>query len=362
MQIQPASFAFTLLLGFFAAVPYSGIDINLPALAATGATFGVSPSEVGLTMSAFMLSLAVAPLIYRPVSDRFGRKPVVVFDVALFVVASLACAVAQSLPMLLACRFVQGVGAASTAMTFAIIRDLFDETTARAKIANVVVAIDVVTVIAPTAGAALITVGGWRSIYAIQAGVGALLLLAVLLGFTESTRIDPANRLAPAVVIRNYARVLTHPVSFAYVLVGAAGGAVVFAYVTGSSLFFLGVVGLRPDQYGLIFSACSAAVMSGALLDGRLGISAARVLTLGLTILAACFGHAARDDSGGLGAAGDRRRALDGGSARLRHDHAQHHERNDAAVAGYRGRRRHPSWEHSDDGRRGVERAGRSVI
>jgi MFS transporter, DHA1 family, multidrug resistance protein len=290
MQIQPASFAFTALLGFLAAVPYSGIDINLPALAATGATLGVSPSEVGLTMSAFMLSLAAAPLIYGPVSDRFGRKPVVEFGVALFVAASLACAVAETLPLLLVCRFIQGIGAASTAMTFAIIRDLFNEKTARAKIASVVVAINVVTVIAPTAGAALLTIGGWRSIYGIQAGIGALLLLAVMLGFTESARIDPSNRLAPEAVIRSYVRVLTHPVSFAYVLVGAAGGATVFAYVTGSSLFFIGVVGLRPDQYGLIFSACSAAVMSGALLDGRLGrrgMSAAGVLTIGLTVLAA---------------------------------------------------------------------------
>ena len=270
MQIQPSSFAFTLLLGFLAAVPYSGIDINLPALAATGATLGVSPSEVGLTMSAFMLSLAVAPLIYGPVSDRFGRKPVVAFGVA-FVFASLACALAQSLPALLICRIVQGVGAASTAITFAIIRDLFNEATARAKIASAVVAINVVTVIAPTAGAALLTIGGWRSIYTIQAGIGALLLLAVLLGFAESARIDPANRLAPEAVIRSYGRVLRHPISLAYIVVGAAGGATVFAYVTGSSLFFIGVVGLRLDQYGLIFSACSAAVMSGALLEGRLG-------------------------------------------------------------------------------------------
>jgi DHA1 family bicyclomycin/chloramphenicol resistance-like MFS transporter len=190
----------------------------------------------------------------------------------------------------LICRFVQGVGAASTAMTFAIIRDLFGETTARTKIANVVIAINVVTVIAPTAGAALLTIGGWRLIYAIQAGIGALLLLAMLLGFAESARVDPANRLAPAAVIRSYVRVLTHPLSFAYILVGAAGGATVFAYVTGSSLFFIGVLGLRPDQYGLIFSACSAAVMSGALLDSRLGrcdISTALVLTIGLTLSAA---------------------------------------------------------------------------
>jgi MFS transporter, DHA1 family, multidrug resistance protein len=290
MHIRPSSFAFMLMLGFLAAVPYSGIDINLPALAATGATLGVSPSEVGLTMSAFMLSLAVAPLVYGPFSDRFGRKPVIAFGVTLFVVASLACAAAQSLPALLISRFLQGIGAASTGMTFAIIRDLFNETTARAKIANVVVAINVVTVIAPTAGAALLTIGGWRSIYAIQAGVGAVLLLAVMLGFAESAKLDPGKRLAPEIVIRSYVRVLTNPVSLAYILVGAAGGASVFAYVTGSSLFFIGVVGLQPDQYGLIFSACSAAVMGGALLDGRLGrlgVSSASVLTIGLTLSAA---------------------------------------------------------------------------
>jgi MFS transporter, DHA1 family, multidrug resistance protein len=290
MQIRPTSFGFTLLLGLLAAVPYSGIDINLPALAATGAMLGVSLSEVGLTMSVFTLSLAVAPLIYGPVSDRFGRKPVVVFGVALFVVASLACSIAQSLPELLLCRFVQGVGAASTAITFAIIRDLFGEMSARAKIANVLVIINVMTVIAPTAGAVLLTIGGWRSIYAIQAGIGVFLLLAVLSEFAETAKIDLANRLAPTVVIRSYLRVLTHPLSFAYILVGAASGAVVFAYVTGSSLFFIGVVGLGPDQYGLIFSACSAAVMSGALLDSRLGrrgISTALVLTIGLTLSAA---------------------------------------------------------------------------
>jgi MFS transporter, DHA1 family, multidrug resistance protein len=191
------------------------------------------------------------------------------------------------LPVLLICRFVQGIGAASTAISFAIIRDLFSEAIARAKIANVVVAINVVTVIAPTAGAALLMIGSWRLIYATQAGIGALLLLAVLLGFAESARMDPANRLAPAAVIRSYVRVVRHPLSLAYILVGAGAGATVFGYVTGSSLFFIDAVGLRPDQYGLIFSACSAAVMSGALLDGRLGrrgISASLVLTIGLTL------------------------------------------------------------------------------
>jgi len=124
-------------------------------------------------------------------------------------------------------------------------------------------------------------------IYAVQAGIGSILLLAVLFGLSESARIDPTRRSSPAIV-SGYLRVLTHPVSFGFVLVGAAAGATVFAYVTGASLFFIGVVGLRPDQYGLIFSACSAAIMCGASLDGRLsrrGIASGDVLATGLKLM-----------------------------------------------------------------------------
>jgi MFS transporter, DHA1 family, multidrug resistance protein len=291
MPLRPSSFAFTALLGLLASVPFSSIDMSLPAVTATGAALGALPGEVGLTMSVFMLSLAAAPLVYGPLSDRYGRKPVAVSGVALFVVGSVACALAPSLPALLIWRLFQGAGAAaSSTLAMAIVRDLFQGQAARAKIANVVIAINVATVVAPTAGAALLAWGGWRSIYATQAAIGTVLLLALLAGFAESAKIDPANRLIPSVIARGYRRVLTQPICFGYILVGAAAGGTVFAYVTGSSLFFIDVVGLKPNQYGLIFSACSAAVMSGAFLDGRLGasgISPAHVLMTGLSLSAA---------------------------------------------------------------------------
>jgi MFS transporter, DHA1 family, multidrug resistance protein len=289
MRIRSTSFAFTLLLGFLAAVPYSGIDINLPALSATGTTLNASAADVGLTMSAFVFSLAVMPLMYGPASDRFGRKPIMLLGTLLFVMGSVACALAPSLPSLLVCRIVQGIGAAAMGTIFAIIRDLFDGNAARTKIANVMVAVNVATMIAPTAGATLLTLGSWRFIYAIQAGIGLILLLAVLFGFSESARIDPTLRPISATV-SSYRRVLTHPISFGYVLVGAAAGATVFAYVAGASLFFIGVIGLRPAQYGLIFSACSAAIMSGAFLDGclsRRGIASGPVLAVGLKLMTA---------------------------------------------------------------------------
>jgi DHA1 family bicyclomycin/chloramphenicol resistance-like MFS transporter len=288
VRVAPASMAFTLLLGFLVALPSFGIDTSLPALTDTGAALGVAPEQAGLMMSVFMLGFAVAPLFYGPASDRYGRKPVVVFACALFVIAAIGCAFARSLPTLLIWRVVQGAGAgASMTIALAIIRDLYEGQAARTRLSYVAIATMVVPMIAPTAGAALLAFGGWRAIHAVLAGVGLLLLLAILIGFAESARINPANRLVPSVIARNYLRVLTHPLCLGYILVNAAAFGALFAYVSGSSLFLIDVVGLRPDQYGLVFAATSLGIMAGALLNGRLsawGVVPRYPLTIGLVL------------------------------------------------------------------------------
>jgi MFS transporter, DHA1 family, multidrug resistance protein len=109
-------------------------------------------------------------------------------------------------------------------------------------------------------------------------------------GFAESARIDPANRLVPSVIARNYLRVLTHPLCLGYILVNAAAFGTLFAYVSGSSLFLINVEGMRPDQYGMVFAATSLGIMAGALLNGRLsawGIAPHYPLTIGLLLSAA---------------------------------------------------------------------------
>src|SRR5258706_14800542 len=254
--------AFTVLLSFLVALPSFGIDMGLPALTATGAALHVAPAQAGWTMSFFMLGFAVAPLFYGPASDRYGRKPVVVFACLLFVIAGIGCALAQSLPTLLVWRVIQGAGAgASMTIALAIIRDLFEGQAARTKLSYVAIATMIVPMIAPTAGAALLALGGWRAIHAVLAGVGLLLLLAMLLGFAESARVDAANRLVPSVIARNYLRVLMHPLCLGYILVNAAAFGTLFAYVSGSSLFFINVVGLSPEQYGFVFAATSLGIM-----------------------------------------------------------------------------------------------------
>jgi DHA1 family bicyclomycin/chloramphenicol resistance-like MFS transporter len=127
--------AFTLLMSFLSALPSFAIDMSLPAITETAAALRVAPAQAGLMMSLFMVGFAVAPLFYGPASDRYGRKPIVVFACMLFVIAGIGCALAQSLPTLLMWRVVQGAGAgASMTIALAIIRDLFEGQAARTKL------------------------------------------------------------------------------------------------------------------------------------------------------------------------------------------------------------------------------------
>jgi MFS transporter, DHA1 family, multidrug resistance protein len=291
VRISPTSTGFTLLLGFLVALPSFGIDTSLPALIATGTALRVTPAEAGLMMSLFMLGFAVAPLVYGPASDRYGRKPVVLVACLLFTIAALGCSMAHSLASLLVWRVVQGAGAgASVTIAFAIVRDLFEGETARTKISHITMATMVVPMLAPTVGVGLLGLGGWRIIHATLAGVGTLLLLAVLFGFSESATLDPANRLAPSVIARNYVRVLMHPSCIGYILVSAATFGSLFAYVSGSSLFLINIVRLRPEQYGLVFAATSIGIMAGSFLSSWFstsGLSHNYPLSLGLALATA---------------------------------------------------------------------------
>src|SRR5262249_18488560 len=151
----------------------------------------------------------------------------------------------------------------------------------------VAVATMIVPMIAPTAGAALLVLGGWRLIHAVLAGIGILLLLAIVLGFAESAQVDSANRLVPPIIARNYPRVLMLPLCLGHILVSAAAFGALFAYVSGSPLFLINVMGLRPGQYGLVFAATSLGIMGGAFLNSRLsgwGVLPGYPLTVGLVL------------------------------------------------------------------------------
>jgi MFS transporter, DHA1 family, multidrug resistance protein len=291
VRIQPDSFALTLLLGLLSSLPTFGIDMILPTLSATGADLGVPSANVGLTMSTYLLGLGLPLSIYGPMSDRYGRKPIVQFGCGLMIVASIGCMFAQSLPQLLVFRALQGAGASGPAIAgAAIVSDLFEGEVARAKMSNLVFGMNTVLIISPTIGAALLGLGSWRFVYmAPMAGACALLLAMSV--FAETARIEPGQRLSLASVARDYVTVLTNPICVGNILCNAGAMGLVFACVTGSSLFFITALGFSPAQYGLIFGASPLSIMGATLINKRLGaagVSPGQLITLGLIVSTVC--------------------------------------------------------------------------
>jgi MFS transporter, DHA1 family, multidrug resistance protein len=276
------------LLGLMASLPGFGVDMALPALANTAASLDVPVHSAGLTISSYMISFAIAPLIFGPLSDRYGRKPIVTIGCIIFILAGIGCVVAPSLALLITYRILQGIGAAAMTLAIVITRESFDERVVREKISYIVMAIYVSPIAAPIAGAALLGLGGWRSIYVVLAALGVALMVGVWFGLDEDARRASGESLSFMALVRDYGRVLSHPGARAYMAAAAMSFGVVAAYATGSSLFFIQVLGTSPDRYAMIFGLTALASIGGAFLDSRLsarGISPLYPLSIGLLIV-----------------------------------------------------------------------------
>jgi DHA1 family bicyclomycin/chloramphenicol resistance-like MFS transporter len=286
MRIRPDSVVFVILLSALGGLTPLSIDMGLPALQAIGHSLQVSPASAALTLSLFLVGFAFGPVILGPLSDRFGRRPILLAGCSLFALAGIGCAVASSLPVLLFWRLLEGIGAgAGSTLSVAIVRDLFDGATARSRLSYVATVGSIAPMIAPTLGAIVLAYLGWRAIYGFLAAAGLLLFVAVQLGFAEShPKIDKAA-LHPGRLAANYARIFRHRLCLGYTLVAALNFGCMFSYISSSPLVMMGVLGVSPSRYGWTFAATALGIMAGAFLNGRLnarGFSATMLLNFGL--------------------------------------------------------------------------------
>lgn len=285
-RIRPGSAAFSALLGLLAALPTFGIDMILPSLSDTAAALHVQATAMGAAMGVYLLGFGGALLVYGPISDRLGRKPAIVCGCLLLVVGSLGCGAARTLPDFLLFRTVQGIGAAGPGMAvLAMVRDLFEGEAARARMSFVVLTINVVPTVAPTLGAGLMHLGGWRLIHA--APVAAALAALVAIRHVDEPLRRAADPGPSSGILRGYGRILASRIFLGHALCNAAAAGAVFAYITGSALVFVDALGLDPLAYGLVFGASSLSVMAGAFLNGRLaarGVPPPRVIAAGLAL------------------------------------------------------------------------------
>lgn len=175
-------------------------------------------------------------------------------------------------------------------MVFAMVRDHFEGPASRAKLSFVTMIINVAPMIAPTLGALILTVGDWRSIYAVLGAFGALLAGWITLGLGESlARPDP--QALQWRILGAYTQVLRHPLAFPYILVNGLSFGCVFAYVAGSAFIFMQLFGLSIAQYGFAFAGTAISTALGSFASGKLGqrrVPAAVPLTYGLWLACAC--------------------------------------------------------------------------
>ena len=277
------------LTGLVAFGPLS-TDLYLPSLPGIARAFMTDAAAAQLTLSAFLFGFALGQILYGPLSDRFGRRPVLLAGIVVYLVGTAACALAPSIEALTAARFAQALGACSgVVLARAIVRDLYAPERAASVLAYLASAMAIGPMIGPVIGGQVEIRLGWRANFALLAVFGAVMLAAVLATLRESnTRKDPAA-LAPARMAANFAEMLSARrfVGCALTATFCYGG--LFTFISVSSFVLIDVVGLSPDTYGLSFAVMVAGYMVGSLSAGRLvqRLGVDRVMRSGGVLVAA---------------------------------------------------------------------------
>lgn len=284
---------YIIMLGLMSALPPFGIDVGLPALPNLQTDLGVSMAQATQTLTLFLVGFALGPVVFGPLSDRYGRKPILLLGVALFSLAALGCALAPSIELLLILRVVQGIGAgAAAALPAAIVRDVFHGDMALNRQSYVAVVNAVTPLVAPLIGAAIIAFGTWRSIYEALAVVGAMLFMSVLFGYKETA---PLHRIEGNVVqatVRAYVQVLSNRDYLLATGLFSATFGIMFAYISSSSAVFMNLLGASATTYGFLFALTAVGEIAGAACNGRLAprFGAARLLSVAVI---GCFAASA---------------------------------------------------------------------
>jgi DHA1 family bicyclomycin/chloramphenicol resistance-like MFS transporter len=228
-------------------------------------------ATVQLTLSAFVLAFGTMQLILGPVSDRFGRYPVLVGGLAVFAAASLAAALAASIELLIAARVVQAVGCCGVVVAArAIVRDLYSPTDGARILARAATILAIGPLFGPMLGSALEVRYGFRAIFFVLAFVGTALAFATLRQLAETRRAPEPGSLRIAALATAYATVLRSRQFRAYTLVSAASFATLFAFISGSSFVLIGVLHVPTEWFGACFALVVCGYLAGTLVCRRL--------------------------------------------------------------------------------------------
>ncbi|MEO8143718.1 MAG: multidrug effflux MFS transporter [Betaproteobacteria bacterium] len=286
MAVSQASIPFTLLLGVLVALTALGMDMFLPAVPVIARALGAASGYAQHTVTGYLLGLAIGQLVWGPVSDRCGRKPVLLVGLGVFLVSTACAAMADSVQAVVLLRFAQGIGMSSgPVVARSIVRDLYAREQAAQLLARMMAVFGIIPVTAPLIGGQAIALSGWPAVFWVYSAIALVLLAAVGFGMRETA---PAERpsVAPARIARNYVLLFGDArfrAALGTMLLAQMG---IIAFVSGSSLAMVQALHLTPTEFSVAF----AAIMLGQIVGGvtgsrlvaRLGIG--RMVRLGAAL------------------------------------------------------------------------------
>ena len=268
MPFRPRWYFFIALVSITFIGPLS-LHLFIPAMPAVKEAFGVSTGMAQLTMSLAMLSMAFFTVAYGGLSDRFGRKRVLLGGLVLFTCGAASCMVAANMPMLLAGRILQGAGAGcGVVLARAIARDVYGQDRVAQVIAYLTAAYVLGPMLAPPIGGQLTVLFGWRALFVLASAVGLVVILAVVFCGAGNPR---AQRRAPRGVFAGYKSLLRRPRFVGFMLQPGLMSAAFFTQATAASFLAAEHLGADAAKIGLWFFAFPVGFMAGSFISGRIG-------------------------------------------------------------------------------------------
>ncbi len=296
----PTPWGLVALLSALSAIGPLSIDMYLPSLPTITHDLGAAPGAVQGTVAIFFAGLAAGQLLFGPASDRFGRRGPMLAGLVLFVAASIACVLASNVGVLIAARLVQSLGCcASMVISRAVVRDHFNHQDSARFLSLLMLVSGAAPILAPLIGSLLLNIMGWRAIFGVLAAFGAVVAAAVALRFPESRSEAVALQASREHPFQSYWTLLKEPQLLGYLLGGALNSACIFTYIASSPGVLIGVYGVSPAAFGLLFGMNSIGLVGGAQLnrlllrrhsaDKVLAFSAAASVAFGIWLAAAAL-------------------------------------------------------------------------
>ena len=292
--VAPTVLKLALVLGGLTAFGPLSIDMYLPAMPQMAGDLHAADATVQLTLTSFIIGLAVGQLVVGPLSDSLGRRRPLLIGLALYVVGSVLCAISPTSGVLIAARAVQAVGAAAgLVIARATVRDRYSGVAMARFFSTLMLVNGVAPVLAPVIGAQLLTFTSWRGVFVTLAVIGSVLLTVVVLLLPESLPADLRTPARPGAVVRTYVRLVTQRSFVGYALASGLMFAAMFAYISGSSFALQDVYGLSPQRFSLVFGLNGVGIILAGGVNRRLvGRFSEHALLLSGLLLAAVSGLA----------------------------------------------------------------------